>query len=45
MKLYLLDTIRKARRNSKENLSLDIGTSRINVTVVKMLSYSYPYYA
>ena len=45
MKLYLLDTIRKVRRNSKENLPIDIGTSRIKVIVVKMLSYSYPYYA
>ena len=45
MILYLLDTIRKVRKNSKENLPIDIGTSRIKVTVVKMLSYSYPYCA
>ena len=34
MILYLLDTIRKVRKNSKENLPIDIGTSRIKVTVV-----------
>ena len=45
MILYLLDTIRKVRKNSKENLPIDIGTSRIKITVVKMLFYSYPYYA
>ena len=39
MKLYLLDTIREVRRNSKENLPIDIGTSRIKVTVVKMLLF------
>ena len=45
MILYLLDTIRKVRKNRKENLPIDIGTSRIKVTVVKMLSFSYPYCA
>ena len=41
--IFLTSTIRKVRRNSKENLPIDIGTSRIKVTVIKMLSYSYPY--
>ena len=28
---------------SKENFSLDIGTSKVKVTVVKTLSNTYPY--
>ena len=32
--ILLTSTIRQVRRNSKENLSSEIGTSRINVTVV-----------
>ena len=53
MNLYLLDTYihspyyyhKRGKKISKENFSLDIGTSKIKVTVVKMLSYSYPYCA
>ena len=53
MNLYLLDTYvhspyqyhKRGKKISKENFSLDIGTSKIKVTVVKTLSYSYPYCA
>ena len=53
MKLDLLDTYmnspykyhKRGEKISKENFSLDIGTSKIKVTVVKTLSYSYSYCA